>query len=301
MGYFYVKVIEARKVAMRTSFYVNYPFVRLIFNKSEKKNTNFRPGIECKVWRSRNSSASLILQARDKGLHVFGSDWVGEIEINVMEYSDGNVHQKWLKLGKGYKHHSRAPRGYIHLAFQYVERLDVGSRPFASSPVEKIQSFEEYLADGYDGPSYGVDYKASLGVNSPEPKRKSASESPRIKSSHEPSDTQNSSSMRGSNEDLNATVDHSDGGSDSRSSSFDEYCPKSRTGDLISFDDVKTTPSMIDGMFPPFPTSQPNHGNGTEIQPDFANFSELEKNGYIGSSSAYVTPNNAAPFQTVSN
>jgi len=233
-----------------------------------------------------------------------------------MEYSDGKVHQKWFKLGKGYKHHGRSARGYIQVAFQYMDRLEVGVRPFASSPVEKVQTFEEYLADGYEGPSYGIDYKALRAVKSPEPKRKS-DESPRISTSsnssrksstHSASDPKNSSSMRGSNEDLNSAQRDSEDGSsdqpDSVESTLDEYVPKSRTGDLISFDDVETTPSMIDGMFPPFPSSQSNYNNGThypEIQPDFANFSELEKNGYIGSSSAYVSPINGAPIQTVSN
>lgn len=153
MGYLYVKVIESKKVAVRNSFFVNYPFIRVKVGK-EKKATSFKPGIEWwdKIFTfkavSRNDHQQIIIQARDKSIHVFGSDWLGEVKIDLDSegYLDERVHQMWFKFGRGRKPHSRSPRGYIHLAFQYSEELVVGKRPFCTAPVEKVLTFEEWLA-----------------------------------------------------------------------------------------------------------------------------------------------------------
>jgi len=151
MGFLYIKVIESKKVAVRSSFFVNYPFIRLRIGK-EKKNTNFKPGVEWwdKIYSFQNVSADenvvLIAQARDKSIHVFGSDWLGEVQIKLRDYMDGNVHQIWFKLGKGHKQHGRSPRGYVHLAFHYFDSHPSGRRPFSVPPVETVMAFEDWLA-----------------------------------------------------------------------------------------------------------------------------------------------------------
>lgn len=151
MGFLYIKVIESRKVAIRTSFFVNYPFIRLKLNK-EQKSTNFKPGVEWwdkilsfKIPKEYAQNLSLIVQARDKSIHVFRSDWIGEVSVELKDMCDGLVHQKWFKFGKGVRTHNRAPRGYVHLAFQYMEEGG-RERPFAELPVERVYSFEEWLA-----------------------------------------------------------------------------------------------------------------------------------------------------------
>jgi len=152
MGYLYIKVIESKKVAVRNSFFVNYPFIRLKIGK-EKKNTNFKPGVEWwdKIFIFRQvpkgEHQQLVVQARDKSIHVFGSDWLGEVKIDLdsEDLLDERVHQMWFKFGRGRKAHSRSPRGYIHLAFQYSVDPIVG-RPFSAAPVEKVLTFEEWLA-----------------------------------------------------------------------------------------------------------------------------------------------------------
>jgi len=154
MGFLYVKVIETKKVAVRNSFFVNYPFVRVVVGK-EKKSTNFKPGVEWwdKIFTfrgiNRGEHQQLYLQARDKSIHVFGSDWLGEVKLDLDTENllDGRVHQMWQKLGRGKKPHSRSPRGYIQVAFQYVEDGEPrGSRPFSVAPVEPVLTFEEWLA-----------------------------------------------------------------------------------------------------------------------------------------------------------
>jgi len=171
MGLLYVKIIEARKVAVRTSFFVNYPFIRVILqggssSKKESKNTSYRPGIEwwdkilCyKVWKYNRMEQTLLVQARDKSIHVFGSDWLGEIKVYLKDIADGQVHQMWLKFGPGTKRHSRTPRGYVHIAFQYFDETnDKPVRPFTELPVEPVQTFEEYLASSDE--HYDVDENA---------------------------------------------------------------------------------------------------------------------------------------------
>lgn len=61
------------------------------------------------------------VEVREKGLHLFGSDWVGELQFYAHQFKDGKVHQDWFALTKlPFKKHSREARGYIHLAFQLL-------------------------------------------------------------------------------------------------------------------------------------------------------------------------------------
>jgi len=187
----------------------------------KEKNTNFKAGVEWwdKVFQFKTDVSIkqlyLISQARDKSIHVFGSDWLGELRINLEEFCDGQVHQKWFKLGNGRRHHNRVPRGYIHLAFEYREYND-GSRPFSKLPVERIQTFEEYLAVS-DTDTWSEDHRvlpyreeprtkssSSLVKSAPQnSSNKSSKSMPKSKSSSAiKSNTQNSSSMKGSNQDV---------------------------------------------------------------------------------------------------
>jgi len=239
MGYFYVKVIEARKVAVRTSFFVNYPFIRLIFDRKEKRSTNYKPGIEWwdkiipfKVWKETTREMKLTIQARDKSIHVFGSDWIGETTVDIKELCDGYVHQKWIKLGKGEKFHNRPPRGFVHLAFQYIEEGTISKRPFAESPQEPVLSFEEWLASAEN--NWIEDFNR---MKEPEPER---SRKVRSSTTAAQSDTSHSSSIRGSNEDTSSDRKIDSSSSYSSDNSTEESDSKDfiPTGDLIdlSFD-----------------------------------------------------------------
>jgi len=278
MGYLYVKVIEARKVAIRTSFYVNYPFVRLLLNGKEQRNTNYRPGIEWwdkifsyRLYRYNQDDQYLLVQARDKSIHVFGSDWIGESKINLKDFYDGRVHQKWIKLGKGRKYHRRGPKGYIHIAFHYFDNVDHNVRPFAQDPVERVLTFEEYLATTEDSWSEDGRYVSSYSANdiNETPNHKKIREQQANKELREKrnrltqSDSTHSGRSRGTiggstlsksdaENDLNRSQHMSDY-EDSLESDREE--DQNRTGNLIDFEDIPTIRSLHEGMFPPLPNS----------------------------------------------
>jgi len=156
MGVLYIKVIETRKVAVQSSFFVNYPFVQLSLDGKDTKKTSYRPGIEwwdtIFSFRVRKETDHLLLrvQARDKSIHVFGSDWLGETSIDIKTFCDGDVHQMWYQFGKGRRIHSRPPRGFVHLAFHYITDADVTlARPFARPPIEPVLCFDEWLAQDH--------------------------------------------------------------------------------------------------------------------------------------------------------
>jgi len=270
MGFMYVKVIEARKVAQRSSFYVNYPFIRLNLNGKDIRNTNFRAGIEwwdkifCfKLYKFNSADQYMLVQARDKSIHVFGSDWLGETKIYTTDFYDGKVHQKWFKLGRGRNYHSRIGKGYVHLAFHYFENSsDVNIRPFSQLPVEPVQTFDEYLAQTEN--TWSVDKKYNEGkikskiieesTTSSTEKDSSLDSDPKSSSKREnskSSDTVNSKSIRGSNEDLSSTK-RSFGSSDSLENDSLASDSDVIEGNLIDLDGFATIRSDIDGMFPPF-------------------------------------------------
>lgn len=283
MGYLYIKVIETKKVAIRSSFYVNYPFVRLRFNGKEQRNTNFRAGIEwwdkifCyRVFKYTSDDHYIIAQARDKSIHIFGSDWIGEVRIPLKGMLDGSVHQKWFKLGKGRKSHPKQPRGYVHLAFQYAEdNADTNQRPFSSPSVEPVQTFEEYLANSA-GETWGDNrthsWSSSQGIN-PSPVVDTKSEKQKLskslgapvgapltplrtkaKSSRKLTSTSPAIQSRGKSAD-NLTFSNKikrSTKSDLSSGSDSDDSGKRRGGDLIDFSDMATVKSQFDGMFPPY-------------------------------------------------
>jgi len=85
----------------------------------------------------------IAVEVREKGFHVFSSDWLGEVQIRVKDYSDGRVHQKWFRLGRGaWKTHTRRPKGSIYLAFQLMDNKY--GHPFSSKPVEVPQTYQEW-------------------------------------------------------------------------------------------------------------------------------------------------------------
>lgn len=304
MGFLYVKVIEARKVAIRTSFFVNYPFVRLVLNDKEKRNTNFKPGVEWwdkilsfKLWRDISREAKLRVQIRDKSIHVFGSDWLGEITLDLKDFIDGKVHQMWYQLGKGRKSHSRAPRGYIHLAFQYYDGDSLASdfRPFAVAAEERPLTFEEWLVvqEGNDLEDH------FRNIKQPEPERK-------LRNSSNPSDYPH---LRGSNEDTSARFASSFKkvqSSPSASSDDDNDAPIP-TADLIdlSFD---TTPSRFAMPAPSHSSSPTNSAETSPAVPSNAlsssasssvgspelNQSSTDRNEKLESSKKFEKPSN--PF-----
>eukprot|EP01114_Cavostelium_apophysatum_P021610 TRINITY_DN7593_c0_g1_i1.p1 TRINITY_DN7593_c0_g1~~TRINITY_DN7593_c0_g1_i1.p1 ORF type:complete len:312 (+),score=66.39 TRINITY_DN7593_c0_g1_i1:135-1070(+) len=229
MGFLYVKIIEARKIAVRTSFFVNYPFVRIICNK-EKRNTNFKPGIEWwdkilsfKVFKE--STQQIIIQARDKSIHVFGSDWLGEVTVELKDLLDGNAHQKWYKLGKGHRNHSRAPRGYIHLALQYIdEDGEKRRRPFADPPLEPVCTFDEFLAREEDVWHDDIKKYKEPEPPRPTPKKMGDSDPDRLRRSNEDASAIRSSSQnrRLHPVDSTSSID-SDSDDDGEDHSSDDY------------------------------------------------------------------------------
>jgi len=149
--YFYVKVIEAKNVVMRTTFYQSEPFVSIKVNGHEffgNKRTTYHTGVEWwdKIFRFSLNNFQfdwITVEVREKGYHIIRSDWLGEIQIKVKDFADGAVHQKWFQLGGGiWKHHSRKPRGCIQLAFQLIKnKMD---RPFITLPAEPVMTYNEW-------------------------------------------------------------------------------------------------------------------------------------------------------------
>jgi len=149
--YFYIKVIEANGIVVRTKYYQSEPFVSIKKNGNEifgKKRTEYRIGVE---WWDTVFKFSckdiqrdwIAVEVREKGFHVFSSDWLGEVQIRVKDYSDGRVHQKWFRLGRGaWKTHTRRPKGSIYLAFQLMDNKY--GHPFSSKPVEVPQTYQEW-------------------------------------------------------------------------------------------------------------------------------------------------------------
>jgi len=149
--YFYVKVIEAKDVVIKTRYYQSEPFVSIKMNGHEyigKKRTNYHMGREWwdKIFKFTSKSPTtdwIAVEVREKGYHIVRSDWLGEVQVRIKDYADGKVHQKWFKLGGGaWKHHTRKPKGCIHLAFQLMEnKFD---HPFNKKPVEPSMTYEEW-------------------------------------------------------------------------------------------------------------------------------------------------------------
>jgi len=149
--YFYVKVIEAKDVVIRTNYYQSEPFVSIKMNGHEyigKKTTNYHMGREWwdKIFRftCHNVHTDWIsVEVREKGFHLIGSDWLGEVQVKVKDYADGRVHQQWFKLGGGlWKNHTRKPKGCIHLSFQLMNNKY--DHPFTSKPVERPLTYQEW-------------------------------------------------------------------------------------------------------------------------------------------------------------
>jgi len=165
---FFIKVIEAHGVLVKSDYYVSEPFVSIKMNGNEfskKRTTNYHMG---RQWWDRifNFSTSdikndwLAVEVREKGYHLLGSDWIGEVKIRIKDYADGKVHQKWFKLGGGaWKSHTRKPRGAIHLAFQLASNKNV--HPFNTPPIEETLTYEQWNATSESG---GEEVRLAKGV-----------------------------------------------------------------------------------------------------------------------------------------
>lgn len=161
--YLYVKVIETHGVLgtqapsdLLCSF---EPFVTIKLNGHEflhKKSTKYHSGVEWweQTFRFKITQPDLdwvAVEVREKGLHLLGSDWIGEVQLRVKDFMDGKVHENWYKLGKGaWKNHSRQPRGYIHLSIHLLPNKY--RRPFEGEEPSKRLSFEEWRAQGMPQP-----------------------------------------------------------------------------------------------------------------------------------------------------
>jgi len=153
--YFYIRVIEARDVSIRNHYYTSEPYVSLKKNGKDWPNkfTGCFPGREWwdQIFRfkiKRTNAEYINLEVRDRGtaLLLVGSFWIGEVRINIRDFSDGLVHQKWFRLGNSlFKRHRRKPKGAIHLAFHLVSNKHV--HPFSTPSVEVPQTFGEWIAN----------------------------------------------------------------------------------------------------------------------------------------------------------
>jgi len=83
------------------------------------------------------------VEVRERGNNLMLTDWIGEVQLNVREFQDGQIHEKWCQLGRGaWKVHRRNPRGAIHLSAQLMKNKY--DRPFEGFEVAKAISFEEW-------------------------------------------------------------------------------------------------------------------------------------------------------------
>jgi len=158
MGFLFVKVIEAKTVAVTTSLYPSYPYIRVSVGRT-KKSTSCQAGVEQwnKIFSFRSAKGDIheiSVQARNKSTK---DQWIGELKLDLdaQGFLDGRVHQMWYKFGSGSKPRRNSPRGYVHLAFQYVEftnflkSSDASKDSFAETPVEKVMSFDEWFANNH--------------------------------------------------------------------------------------------------------------------------------------------------------
>jgi len=153
-SYFYIRVIEVKEVVIKSLYAITEPFVRAKLNgiPFQKRATSYHIGREWfdRIFRfniHNQETDWILVEVRDKCFSLFGSDWIGEVRLEVKDYLDGEVHQKWFALESGNgKHRHRKPRGSIHLQLHLTNSKV--SHPFNSKPIEPILTFEKWLAFG---------------------------------------------------------------------------------------------------------------------------------------------------------
>jgi len=154
-----VKVIEARDIKDQNR--ICEPFVTGKLNSHEhfhKKSTRYLSGVDW--WeqtfrfRIKNIEADYVaIEVREKGMHVIGSDWIGEVALKVRDFKDGEVKENWYKLDNTYasmKVHRRKPRGYIHLMIEL--KHNKFERPFIDEPKQQRLTFDEWKQGGMQMP-----------------------------------------------------------------------------------------------------------------------------------------------------
>nr|BAK01870.1 predicted protein [Hordeum vulgare subsp. vulgare] len=143
----YVQVIESEGIVQDGAM---EPFVEIKYNGSShlhKKSTRYRQGVEWwdKTFRFKVKDSDrdwVAVEIRDKGAHTISSDWIGEVQIKIAPFVDGEVHEEWYKLERGnWKSNTQKARGHIHLAFQMM--TNQFDRPFADQPFQKT-SFQDW-------------------------------------------------------------------------------------------------------------------------------------------------------------
>eukprot|EP01114_Cavostelium_apophysatum_P001881 TRINITY_DN11653_c0_g1_i2.p1 TRINITY_DN11653_c0_g1~~TRINITY_DN11653_c0_g1_i2.p1 ORF type:complete len:392 (+),score=93.13 TRINITY_DN11653_c0_g1_i2:123-1298(+) len=156
--YIYVKVIEAVGVAVDSLF--SEPFVEVKYNGSEvlhKKSTKYQAGQQWweKIFRFTVKDPDtdwFAVEVRDKSLHLIGSDWIGEVQLQVKTFKDGAVHDNWYALTKCdlKDSHGRDTPARIHLAVQVLNnQVD---RPFAELDQKKKMTYDEWVEQGMVSP-----------------------------------------------------------------------------------------------------------------------------------------------------
>jgi len=147
--YVYVQVIECEGIAQDQG-QLTEPFVEIKYNGSShlnKRHTKYKQGVEWweKTFRFKVKDLEtdwFAVELRDKHFHTFSSDWIGEVQLKVNAFTDGEIHEAWYKLSKGnWKYSSKQPKGHIHLAIQMMNTKY--ERPFADQQFEKT-SYEQW-------------------------------------------------------------------------------------------------------------------------------------------------------------
>jgi len=157
--YFYVKVIEAEELTPNHSLHTLEPFVTIKLNGHDhlhKKSTKYHSGVQWweQTFRFRVKNLEydwILVEVREKGSHLFGSNWIGELELQIKQFSDGKIHENWFQLGKGSsKEHYPNPRGYLRLSFHLVHSKYI--RPFEGELATPSLTFQEWKESGMSMP-----------------------------------------------------------------------------------------------------------------------------------------------------
>jgi hypothetical protein len=82
------------------------------------------------------------IEVREKGSHLFMSDWIGELQFYGHQFKDGEVHHDWFALSNLHSNRDRDARGYLNLAFQLVNSK--GDRPFTGDELSSMP-FDEWV------------------------------------------------------------------------------------------------------------------------------------------------------------
>jgi len=141
MGFLYVKVIKLEKAT--TNSYKNRGHAVVLVTVGKKTSSKLSEPRKFRFAKEVIPREQVTVQIRD--FCLVSTPVLGELKLDLDAEGllDGRVHQKWYKFGAG--NHQIIPRGYIHLAFRYVDERVPKKKCFAEAPVEKVLTFEEWL------------------------------------------------------------------------------------------------------------------------------------------------------------